>query len=107
MKHKQTCTLSDDWTYKGMKVIFLENEFLRIGILADRGSDIFEFKYKPFDLDFLLWLPKGVTNPAYDFSQCETRPTSLKTIIMEDGRTSYRTAQRSITAARCSGCMVR
>ena len=69
MKHKKTCTLSDDWTYKGMKVIFLENEFLRIGILADRGSDIFEFKYKPLDLDFLLRLSKGIKNPARDFSQ--------------------------------------
>ena len=64
-----TCTISDDWTYKGMKVIFLENEYLRIGILADRGSDIFEFKYKPLDLDFLLRLPKGIKNPAHDFSQ--------------------------------------
>ena len=69
MKHKQTCTVSDDWTYKGMKVIFLENEYLRIGILADRGSDIFEFKYKPLDLDFLLRLSKGIKNPAQDFSQ--------------------------------------
>jgi len=69
MKQKQTCTVSDDWTYKGMKVIFLENEFLRIGILADRGSDIFEFKYKPVDLDFLLRLSKGIKNPAQDFGQ--------------------------------------
>ena len=69
MKHKQACTISDDWTYKGMKVIFLENEYLRIGILAGRGSDIFEFKYKPLDLDFLLRLPKGIKNPAHDFSQ--------------------------------------
>lgn len=69
MKRKQLCTVSDDWTYKGMKVIFLENEFLRIGILADRGSDIFEFKYKPLDLDFLLRLDKGIKNPAHDFSQ--------------------------------------
>ena len=69
MKHKKACTVSDDWTYKGMKVIFLENEYLRIGILADRGSDIFEFKYKPLDLDFLLRLSKGIKNPAHDFSQ--------------------------------------
>jgi Domain of unknown function (DUF4432) len=69
MTYKQTCTVSDDWTYKGMKVIFLENEYLRIGILSDRGSDIFEFKYKPLDLDFLLRLSKGIKNPARDFSQ--------------------------------------
>lgn len=54
MKHKTACTVSDDWTYKGMRVIFLENEYLRIGTLADRGSDIFEFRYKPMDLDFYI-----------------------------------------------------
>jgi hypothetical protein len=69
MKHKRPCTVSDDWTYKGMKVVFLENEYLRIGILADRGSDIFEFQYKPLDLEFLLRLPKGISNPAHEFSQ--------------------------------------
>ena len=69
MKHKPACTITDEWTYKGMKVIFMENEYLRIGILAGRGSDIFEFKYKPLDLDFLLRLPKGIKNPAHDFSQ--------------------------------------
>ena len=57
MRYEPCCKISDDWAYKGMKVIFLENECLRIGILAGRGSDIFEFKYKPFDLDFLLRLP--------------------------------------------------
>ena len=28
------CIISDDWTYRGMQVIWLENDFLRIGILA-------------------------------------------------------------------------
>jgi hypothetical protein len=69
MKPTPGCTITDDWTYKGMRVIFLENAFLRIGVLADRGSDIFEFKYKPLDLDFLLRLDKGIKNPAQDFSQ--------------------------------------
>ena len=68
-KQNQNCTISDDWAYKGMKVIYLENAFLRIGILADRGSDIFEFKYKPLDLDFLLRLDKGISNPLKEFSQ--------------------------------------
>lgn len=69
MKSKQACTISDEWTYKGMKVVFLENEYLKIGILADRGSDIFEFKYKPLGLDFLLRLPNKLRNPTVDFSQ--------------------------------------
>lgn len=63
------CTISDDWAYKAMQVIYMENDLLKIGILAGRGSDIFEFRYKPLDLDFLLRLPKGIKNPARDFSQ--------------------------------------
>ena len=68
-KSNQDCSVTDDWSLKGMKVVYLENAFLRIGILADRGSDIFEFKYKPLDLDFLLRLDKGIQNPAQIFSQ--------------------------------------
>ena len=78
MKQKTNCTITDDWTYKGMKVIFLENEYMRIGILADRGSDIFEFKYKPYDLDFLLRLSKGIKNPAHDFSQMRNTPNQFE-----------------------------
>jgi hypothetical protein len=78
MKNKTGCKLSDDWTYKGMKVIFLENEFLRVGVLADRGADIFEFTYKPNDLDFLLRLPKGIANPAREFSQMRSTPNQFE-----------------------------
>ena len=67
---KDTCTITDDWTYKGMKVVFLENQFLRIGILIDRGSDIFEFRYKPKDMDPLLRLAKGIRNPMLENTRC-------------------------------------
>lgn len=63
------CTISDDWMYKNMPVVWMENDFLRIGILAGRGSDIFEFRYKPKDVDFMLRLAKGIVNPNVDFSQ--------------------------------------
>ena len=53
----------------GLKAIYLENDFLSIGVLADRGSDIFQFYYKPGDIDFLLRLPKGIRNPVTTFSQ--------------------------------------
>ena len=53
----------------GMRALYLENDQLKIGILIDRGSDIFEFKYKPKDIDFLLRLPKGICNPQTHFSQ--------------------------------------
>tara|TARA_R110002049_G_scaffold233284_1_gene406606 strand:+ start:1729 stop:2733 length:1005 start_codon:yes stop_codon:yes gene_type:complete len=60
MKH---CTINDKWTYNGMKVVYLENEFLKIGILVDRGSDIFQFTYKPTATDLLLKLDKDILNP--------------------------------------------
>jgi hypothetical protein len=53
----------------GMRALFLENQFLNIGVLVDRGCDIFEFTYKPKDIDFLLRLPKGIRNPQTHFSQ--------------------------------------
>lgn len=63
------CSISDDWTLQNMPVVWLENDYLRIGILAGRGSDIFEFRYKPKDVDFMLRLSKGIRNPNLDFSQ--------------------------------------
>ena len=47
-----------EYRYKGMKAVFLENELLRVGVLADKGTDVFEFNYKPRDTDF-VWLTAG------------------------------------------------
>lgn len=58
------CRLWDEYTYKGMRVVVLENELLRISILVDKGTDIFEFLYKPRDLDFMYLSPLGVRSPA-------------------------------------------
>jgi len=54
------CRISDDWTYRGLRVLVMENDLLRVSILLDKGSDIFEFLYKPLDLDFLWVTPGGV-----------------------------------------------
>ncbi len=52
-----------DYTVDGMRLVILENELLRIGILAGKGADIVELNYKPRDVD-LVWLtPAGVRNP--------------------------------------------
>jgi Domain of unknown function (DUF4432) len=63
-----SCRLSESYI-DGMLAIHLENDLLRVGVLPDRGSDIFEFRYKPKDLDFLLRLRKGIRNPQTHFSQ--------------------------------------
>jgi hypothetical protein len=58
------CRISDEWTFQGLRAIIIENELLRVTVLADKGSDIVEFRYKPLDLDFLLRSPGGVRNPS-------------------------------------------
>ena len=60
---KQGCRLSLEYTYKGMRVAFLENELLEIGVLVDKGADIFQFRYKPKDLDFLWQSPIPIRKP--------------------------------------------
>ena len=44
----------------GLRAVFLENELLRVGVLADRGTDVFELLYKPRDLDFAWLSANGV-----------------------------------------------
>lgn len=53
-----------EYTYKGLRSVTLENELLRVSLLADKGTDIFEFNYKPMDVDFMWRSPWGVRNPA-------------------------------------------
>ena len=62
----------------GLKAIILENDLLRVGILPDRGSDIFEFYYKPKSTDFLLRLPKGIQNPNRVFSQVRSNSNQFE-----------------------------
>jgi len=58
------CRLNINYSYKGLKVAVMENEFLRISILIDKGSDIFEFLYKPKDIDFMYLSPWGIKSPS-------------------------------------------
>jgi hypothetical protein len=57
------CRLTE-YVYRGLRTVALENEPLRISVLADKGADIFEFLYKPLDVDFMWRSPWGVRNPA-------------------------------------------
>src|SRR5450759_4154774 len=57
------CRVSDAWTVDGMRTLIIENELLRVTVLLDKGSDIVEFRYKPRDLDYLLYMPGGLKNP--------------------------------------------
>ena len=57
------CRVSDEWQLKGLKTVVMENELLRITVLADKGSDIYEFLYKPLDVDFMWRRPGELRNP--------------------------------------------
>jgi hypothetical protein len=67
-----------EYLYKGMQAVFLENEQLRIGVLAGKGTDMFELNYKPQDLDFVWLSARGVQNPT---SYLSTSPDSLATFL--------------------------
>lgn len=67
------CRASTDYLYKGLRVLFLENETLRIGILIDKGTDIFQFQYKPLDVDFMWHSPLEIlSGPGYITSPRES-----------------------------------
>ena len=59
------CRLTE-FIYQGYPTLALENESLRVTVLAGKGSDILQFLYKPADVDF-LWIsspgigPNGAT----------------------------------------------
>jgi hypothetical protein len=55
--------MSLDYSYKGMRVAYLENEVVQVGVLLDKGADIFEFTFKPLDLDFLWQSPIELRKP--------------------------------------------
>lgn len=57
------CRIMDDLSYKGMRTLFLENDLIRVGVLLDKGADIFQFLYKPTDTDFLWRSPQGLVRP--------------------------------------------
>lgn len=64
-----------EYTADGLRCVSLENHLIRVGILLDKGADIFEFVYKPQDVDFMFHSPlpfaKDViptaANPAGNF----------------------------------------
>ncbi|MGP4026951.1 DUF4432 family protein [Actinomadura sp. 3N407] len=50
-------------TWAGLDALVLENELLRVTVLAGKGGDIAEFCFKPRDMDFVWLSPDGLRNP--------------------------------------------
>ena len=42
MVHLKDCRATTDWAFRGMRTLILENEYLRVVSLLDKGSDIME-----------------------------------------------------------------
>jgi hypothetical protein len=57
------CRVSDAWTYRGLKTVVIENDLVRITVLADKGADIQSFVHKPTDTEFMWRTPWGVRDP--------------------------------------------
>lgn len=57
------CRISDAWSYRGLKTVILENERLKVTVLADKGADVYELIHKPSDTDFMWRTPWGVRDP--------------------------------------------
>jgi galactose mutarotase-like enzyme len=49
-----------EFIYEGYRCVTLENEKLRLTVVADKGTDIIEFLYKPKDMDFLWRTREGL-----------------------------------------------
>lgn len=60
----------------GMATVVLENRFLRITVLVEKGTDIVEFLYKPLDVD-LTWLTTGGVRDSRSY--LSTSPDPLAT----------------------------
>lgn len=58
------CRISADFTYRGWRLLVMENELLRVAVLPEKGSDVWEFLYKPADVDFMWRTPQGLCNRA-------------------------------------------
>jgi len=54
------CRVNDELTYRGLRMMVIENELIRVSLLLDKGTDIFEFVHKPTDTDFMWRSPLGV-----------------------------------------------
>ena len=53
-------------TTSGHTAVFLENKFLRVTVLPEKGADIYGFVHKPRGVGFLLESPAGLRPPGND-----------------------------------------
>lgn len=49
-----------EYTHRGLKMVSMENELIKVTVLVDKGSDIIEILHKPTDTDFMWKAPGGI-----------------------------------------------
>ena len=52
------CKIIDEWFYRGLRTLILENELIKLTILVDYGAKIHELIHKPSGRDFLYHNPR-------------------------------------------------
>jgi hypothetical protein len=57
------CRITNEWKYRGMQTVILENELIKTTILIDVGAKIHEFIYKPSNRDFMYHHPRVECRP--------------------------------------------
>ncbi|MCW8130442.1 MAG: DUF4432 family protein [Planctomycetota bacterium] len=72
-KRNHGCRVETDLTLWGYRAVTLQNELLRITVLADKGADIAEFLYKPKDVDFMWANPTGPRPQATSYPPGDAR----------------------------------
>jgi galactose mutarotase-like enzyme len=60
------CRITERVWLGELEAIIIENEKLRITVLAGRGADVVEFLYKPRDMDFAWLTSTGILGNALD-----------------------------------------
>jgi hypothetical protein len=71
-------------TIAGHRAVAMENEKLRITVLADKGTDIYEFLYKPRDVDYMWRTWAGLRERAH-FLPTSPRSAGPHTDFYEGG----------------------
>ena len=65
MHNKIGCRVETEITFRGWRMVILENKNLRVSVLPEKGSNIVEFRYKPLDLDIMWESPLGLQSKEW------------------------------------------
>lgn len=64
---QSNCSVMETVLNRGMRAVIMENDKLKVTILPDKGADIYEFVYKPKNIDVLFKTPGGLRETVNGF----------------------------------------